>query len=129
MSITKEEALAEDARITEAKELKLIYDYMEWPYYEPDCDCGICSFCNGLKKNKTLDPNSAWECKQKIEDNEDWDEFSIFYMNEFELLSLSDMPHFMIWSANPKNFFTCFRKWLKDKQNRYSDGTKIFPNR
>jgi len=110
------------------KALKLIFEYMkergwDYTYYTHSKDEGTSEYTH------PFDSNTAYECVQEMERKGDWDEFIIFYMNEFELSSLSDMPHFMIWSTNPTNFFTYFFKWLEDKQNRYSDGTKIFPNR
>lgn len=107
------------------KEIKLIYEYMEWkPYY-----------CDALDKfayQKIFDSNIAWECVQEMEKKGDWGEFIDDVYRDFyrwidrirrgikgQQVTEIDSPietQFPKYIINPTNFFNCVAKWLEERE-------------
>lgn len=101
------------------EQIEKIYKYMEeagWvfdkgvPYPKEDGKWGYAFEVN------ELDSNAAYKCVQEMERKGDWDNFSVYVTNFFELTLITDVPHFMLWSYNSTNFFTCMVNWLEERE-------------
>ena len=101
------------------EKLKLIYSYMGW--------CEKCKFCipdhhhnrEVCSKDKSLhllDSNSAWECAQEIERRGEIDSFELLFFDMYLKIGVDDSKLF--YQLNPTNFFTCFGKWLEERESK-----------
>jgi hypothetical protein len=89
---------------------KLIFDYVGW---KTDCDCGICSYCNGQKNINDLDGNDMVAAMEAIREKDEKQQFENYCL-PFWFKHRSKSQSFLFWLTQPANFFNLMGKALEE---------------